>query len=101
MNKIDIGKSGVEAYQIVLGCMRIDKMSVEELSHYVNVAMEEGITLFDYADIYGKGYCEELFGKILASRAGLREKIQIQSKCSIRDDYYGFSKEHILTSIEG
>ena len=100
MNKIDIGKSGLEASEIVLGCMRIDKMSVEELSNYVDTAMAEGITLFDHADIYGKGYCEELFGKMLASRAGLREKIQIQSKCSIRDGYYDFSKEHILTSVD-
>lgn len=101
MNKIDIGKSGFEASEIVLGCMRIDKMSVEELSNYVDVAMAEGITLFDHADIYGGGYCEELFGKMLASRPGLREKIQIQSKCSIRDGYYDFSKEHILTSVDG
>lgn len=100
MKKIDLGKSGFEASEIVLGCMRIDKMSVAELSNYVDVAMTAGITLFDHADIYGKGYCEELFGKMLTSRAGLREKIQIQSKCSIRDGYYDFSKEHIVTSVE-
>lgn len=100
MNKIDIGKSGLEASEIVLGCMRIDKMSVEELSIYVDTAMAEGITLFDHADIYGRGYCEELFGKMLTYRTGLREKIQIQSKCSIRDGYYDFSKEHILTSVD-
>lgn len=100
MKKIDIGKSGLEASEIVLGCMRIDKMSVEELSSYVDVAMSEGITIFDHADIYGKGYCEEIFGKMLASRVGLRDKIQIQSKCSIRDGYYDFSKEYILNSVD-
>ncbi len=100
MKKIDIGKSGLEASEIVLGCMRIDKMSVEELSSYVDIAMSEGITIFDHADIYGKGYCEEIFGKMLASRVGLRDKIQIQSKCSIRDGYYDFSKEYILNSVD-
>ncbi len=100
MKKINVGKSGFEASEIVLGCMRIDKMSVEELSHYVDIAMSEGITLFDHADIYGGGYCEELFGKMLDSRSGLRDKIQIQSKCSIRDGYYDFSKDHILTSVD-
>lgn len=101
MKKINIGKSGLEASEIILGCMRINNMSVEGLSKYVDVAMSEGITLFDHADIYGGGYCEELFGKMLASRAGLREKLQIQSKCSIRSGYYDFSKEHILTSVDG
>lgn len=100
VKKIDIGKSGLKTSEIVLGCMRIDKMSVEELSNYVDTAIGEGITLFDHADIYGGGYCEELFGKMLTSRAGLREKIQIQSKCSIRDGYYDFSKEHIVISVD-
>lgn len=101
MNKIDIGKSGFKASEIVLGCMRIDKMTVDELLSYIDKAMAEGITIFDHADIYGRGYCEELFGKMLTSRVGLREKIQIQSKCSICNGYYDFSKEHILNSVDG
>jgi predicted oxidoreductase len=101
MRKINIGKSGFESSEIVLGCMRIDRMSVEELSNYVDVALGEGITLFDHADIYGRGYCEELFGKVLASRAGLRDKMKIQSKCAIRPGYYDFSREHILNSVDG
>lgn len=101
MKKINVGKSGFEASEIVLGCMRIGGMSVEELSSYVDVALEEGITLFDHADIYGKGQCEKVFGEMLSSRSGLREKIQIQSKCAIRKGYYDFSKEHILNSVDG
>ena len=100
MKKINIGKSGFESSEIALGCMRINNMSVDELSNYVDIAIEQGITLFDHADIYGKGYCEELFGKVLSSRKGLREEIQIQSKCSIREGYYDFSKEHILNSVD-
>jgi predicted oxidoreductase len=30
----------------------------------------------------------------------LRERIQIQSKCGIRDGYYDFSKSHILESVD-
>jgi predicted oxidoreductase len=100
MNKIKIGKSEMEASEIVLGCMRINKMSVKELSDYVDTAINEGITLFDHADIYGNGECEKLFGKMLISRPELRKKIQIQSKCAIRNGYYDFSKEHILTSVD-
>lgn len=101
MEQINIGKSGLMASEIVLGCMRIANMSVSELSRYVDEALEAGITMFDHADIYGKGRCEELFGEVLASRPDLRERIQIQSKCSIRDGYYDLSKEHILTSVDG
>lgn len=100
MNKIDIGKSGLKSSEIAVGCMRINKMSVKKLSNYVDTAISEGITLFDHADIYGGGYCEELFGKMLSARGELRDKIQIQSKCSIRDGYYDFSKEHIVTSVD-
>jgi len=101
LNKVELGKSGIKSSEIILGCMRIDKLSVEELSNLVDVAMNEGITIFDHADIYGGGYCEELFGKMLSKRVGLREKIQIQSKCGIRDGYYDFSKEYILSSVNG
>ena len=100
MKNINIGKSDFEASEIVLGSMRIGEMSVKELSNYIDVAMGEGINLFDHADIYGGGYCEELFGKVLLERVGLRDSIKIQSKCGIRDGYYDFSKEHILNSVD-
>lgn len=100
MKNINVGKSNFEASEIVLGSMRIGEMSVKELSNYIDVAMGEGINLFDHADIYGGGYCEELFGKVLLERVGLRDSIKIQSKCGIRDGYYDFSKEHILNSVD-
>lgn len=100
MKNINVGKSGFEASEIVLGCMRIGNMSVNELSNYIDIAMNEGINLFDHADIYGKGYCEELFGNVLSERMGLRDKIKVQSKCGIREGYYDFSKEHILNSVD-
>ena len=98
---MNIGNSSLTASEIVLGCMRISEMSVSELSRYIDEAIEAGITMFDHADIYGKGRCEELFGEVLASRPHLRERIRIQSKCSIRDGYYDLSKEHILASVDG
>ncbi|MCL6586043.1 MAG: aldo/keto reductase [Anoxybacillus sp.] len=101
MKQLHIGKSGLLASEIVLGCMRIAEMSVSELSRYIDEALEAGITMFDHADIYGKGRCEELFGEVLASRPDLRDRIHIQSKCSIRDGYYDLSKEHILASVDG
>jgi predicted oxidoreductase len=74
------------------------KVSVEELAEN---AMELGINFFDHADIYGGGRCEELFGEYLATHPGVREKIIIQTKCGIRRGCYDFSKEHIISSVEG
>ena len=92
------GKLPVSA--VAMGCMRLTdaKVSVEELAEN---AMELGINFFDHADIYGGGRCEELFGEYLASHPGVREKIIIQTKCGIRRGCYDFSKEHIISSLEG
>ena len=40
-----------------------------------------GINMFDHADIYGGGECEELFSKAIDMKSRIREKIIIQSKC--------------------
>lgn len=100
MKKINLGNSSLEASAIVLGCMRIHTMSVDEVTRFVECATEQGINLYDHADIYGGGTCEELFGKMLKQQPNLRNEILIQSKCSIRDGYYDLSKEHICESVD-
>ncbi len=76
----------------------------------LDAACDEGITLFDHADIYTRGKSESVFGEVLQQRPALRAKILLQSKCGIRfpDDpqpglpgRYDFSYEHILRSVEG
>ena len=101
MKSIDIGRSGLRAPAILAGCMRIGSMSVQQADAFIQTALECGITMFDHADIYGGGSCEELFGKVLAATPSLRDRVLIQSKCGIRQGYYDFSKEHILASVDG
>jgi len=100
MNYIKLGNSELNASVIALGCMRISEMSVKEVSELVNKCVELGINFFDHADIYGGGICEELFGKVLKEKPGLRDDMLIQSKCGIRSGYFDFSKEHIISSTE-
>ncbi len=100
MKQLNIGSSELRASEIIMGCMRIDTMTVKELSSFVDHALDEGITLFDHADIYGSGSCESLFGDMLHTRPGLREKIKLQTKCSIRSGFYDLSKDHILNSVD-
>ncbi|AGF56720.1 putative oxidoreductase [Clostridium saccharoperbutylacetonicum] len=99
MKQLDIGKSGLKTSELILGCMRIANLSADEVKQLVETAIECGIDLFDHADIYGGGRSEELFGEIMTS--SLRDKIKIQTKCSIRKGYYDYSAEHILTSVDG
>lgn len=97
---MNLGNSDMDASRIALGCMRIDSLSVKEAEKLINAALEQGITLFDHADIYGAGKSEELFGKVLSENKGMRERMRIQTKCGIRKGYYDFSKAHILTSVD-
>lgn len=108
MKHINLGGSELSASRIVLGCMRISQMDDAALSKHLNTALELGINTFDHADIYGKGECEEKFGKILNSELK-REEIILQSKCGIRYgntagadiEYYDLSKEYIIDSVDG
>lgn len=101
MRQLTLGNSDLKTSEISLGCMRISEMEVEEVSQLINVALEAGINLFDHADIYGNGRSEEVFAKAIGMRPIVREQIFIQSKCGIRNGYFDFSKEHIISSVDG
>lgn len=85
--------------QIALGCMRLAKLDVTQAEQLIKKAISEGITLFDHADIYGAGKCEEIFGEVLHKNPDLRSKIKIQTKCGICKGYYDLSKDHILAQV--
>ncbi|WP_349409369.1 aldo/keto reductase [Pseudalkalibacillus sp. SCS-8] len=100
MKKIKLGNSGIEAGEIALGCMRMSGLSTKEAAEVIENALEQGVTLFDHADIYGGGASEERFAEAVDMNSSLREKMIIQTKCGIRKGFYDFSKEHILQSAE-
>ena len=75
----------------------------------VIAAYEAGYTLFDHADIYGRGVSEKIFGDALREVSGMRERIVIATKCGVRNPgdplpesphRYDFSAEHILRSCD-
>lgn len=101
MKKINIANGEISASEISLGCMRIAGLSNSEASTLINTALEEGINFFDHADIYAEGKSEEVFANAVNMNPSVREKFIIQTKCSIRQGYYDFSKEHILNSVDG
>lgn len=83
-----------------LGCMRLSKLTIDESEKLISFALDNGITLFDHADIYGSRKCEKLFGEVLKRNPNFRKKMIIQSKCGICKGYYDLSKEYIIKQVE-
>ncbi|MCA0149142.1 aldo/keto reductase family oxidoreductase [Rossellomorea vietnamensis] len=98
--------------RIIHGLWRLSdwKQSKEDTLSLIQHNIENGITTFDHADIYGSYTCETLFGEALALQPSLREKMEIVTKCGIvlpsdnrpehKTHHYNTSKKHILTSVE-
>jgi len=100
MKNLILPSTNLETSEIILGCMRIAKLSENEASFLLNTALDCGINFFDHADIYGAGRSEEVFAKAFHMNPIVREKIYIQTKCGIRKGYFDFSKDHILNSVD-
>jgi predicted oxidoreductase len=119
MKTYRIPKTDLVVSRIAYGCMQIGgtwdhapiSAEVEKTARdTVAAALDCGINFFDHADIYTAGKSETVFGRILKSTPGLRDRIVLQSKVGIRfanDAYlsgepnrYDFSHDHILRSTE-
>ena len=59
-------------------------LSQKEMANMIHICLENKITTFDHADIYGSYTTETDFGKAFASSAIAREKMQLISKCGIQ-----------------
>ncbi len=92
----------LEASNVILGLMRITNMEDAEIRDLVAAARDAGVNYFDHADIYGgaRNECERRFGEAVTLSPADREAVIVQSKVGIRDGYFDFSKEHILTSVD-
>lgn len=103
MKTIDL--AGNAAPNVVLGLMRIEQMSDEEVRGLIATARDSGIDFFDHADIYGETLhaCERRFAEAMRFTPSEREQVTLQSKAGIVKDgpYFDFSYEHLIESVEG
>lgn len=84
------------------------KLNTQEIIHLINICIENSITTFDHADIYGGYTTEEQFGKAFGESKISRDKLQLISKCGIQLEgtrsnaikHYDYSKEYIIWSVE-
>ncbi len=100
MNKIPLG-TALSSAPVALGCMRMAGMDEKKAESLLHAALEQGIDLFDHADIYGGGESEALFGRVLKRNSGMRERMLLQGKCGICKGYYDASREHIVQAVDG
>jgi len=100
VKKIKLGKSDLNVTEIALGCMRMDKLKLEDAAKVIETAYSEGINFYDHADIYGGGESEKRFSDALKKTAIKREDIFLQSKAGIRSGFYDFSRKHIVETVE-
>lgn len=86
------------------------RFSTQEYLTQIELCLNEKVSTFDHADIYGHYTTEEEFGKALSLKPSLRQKIQLISKCGIKMvtpnrpshliKSYDTSKQHIIRSAE-
>jgi aryl-alcohol dehydrogenase-like predicted oxidoreductase len=64
-----LGTSGLMVSVVGLGCNAFGtRIDAEASQRVVEAALDAGVTLFDTADVYGRGASEELLGRALGSR---------------------------------
>lgn len=112
VSRINISSEGPNFSRFVAGLWRLSDWDlsvasrIELIEHYLSL----GITTMDHADIYGGYRCEQLFGEALALKPGLRDQMQIVSKCGIKlinpafpecyVKHYDTGVQHILATVD-
>src|SRR5258707_4107945 len=109
MEKVRLGKTGLQVSRICLGTMTYgdpkwrDWVLDEAASRpFIQRALEAGINFFDTADMYSNGACEGVVGRALKDFAGKREAIVLATKVFFPTDgrHGGLSRKHILHAID-
>ena len=91
MRKRKLGKSGLEVSELGFGCMGMSSgygppKDKTEMTSVLRSAVEQGVTFFDTAEVYGPHINEELVGEALAP---FRGKVAIATKFGFKPDADG------------
>jgi aryl-alcohol dehydrogenase-like predicted oxidoreductase len=97
-----LGNSGLVVSKIGLGTNNFGgRIDLAQTRAVIDRAIEQGITLFDTADIYGQGKSEEFIGESLGSR---RHAVVIATKLAIpmgEGPYRrGTSRRYVMEAVE-
>jgi len=111
MERIQIAE-GLEFSQLIYGMWRLADdadTSVKHIDAKIRAALDQGITTFDQADIYGGYTAENIMGTALKASPFLRHQMEIVTKCDIvidagrhagaRVKHYDTTGAHINESV--
>ncbi len=103
----------LELSRLVYGMWRLGDDSDTSVGHVeakIQACLDQGITTFDQADIYGGYAAEAVLGNALRANPSLRKRMEIVTKCDIiapmgryadaKVKYYDTSRAHILKSVD-
>ncbi len=112
MERVKLQK-GLKLSRIVYGLWRLGDDADTSPAHVqakIEACLEQGITSFDEADIYGDYESESLLGAALAKAPKLKDRIEVITKCDImlvsqkypdrRVKHYDTSARHIGASVD-
>lgn len=108
MKKRILGTNGFEVSEVGLGCWQIganwgNEIEKNKAFEILNEAVENGVTFFDTADVYGDGRSEELIGEFLKTT---KTDIKVATKFGRGSDVFPNSytekalKESVNTSLK-
>jgi predicted oxidoreductase len=109
---VALADGGPRLSAVVAGAWRMASWgwTPAERLRWIEQCAELGVTSFDHADIYGGYTVEGLFGEALALSPGLRDRLQLVTKCGIRlvsparpehrGKAYDASPAHVVASVE-
>ena len=96
-----LGSSGIAASIVGLGCNNFGRRAdLAATRAVVDACLEEGVTFFDTADIYGRGMSEEYLGEVLQGR---RDEVVLATKFGMdMGDGRGprGSRQYVLDAID-
>ena len=103
MKTINVVNGPQNASAVILGCMRMPALSVQEAADMIRTAAAEGVNFFDHATCYGDGEAEARFGEAFSLSGVKRENVYLQSKCGLHFDRKesDWSRDDILSSVDG
>ena len=112
MERIELAQ-GLSFSRLVYGMWRLaddSDTSVKHVDAKINAALDQGITTFDQADIYGGYTAEAVMGTAMKANPSLRQRMEIVSKCDIvidagrhsgaRVKHYNTTAAHINASVD-
>ena len=104
---------GLTLSRLAYGVWRLSEAadtSAQAVAGRIQACLDQGITTFDHADIYGGYSCEALFGAALRAQPDLKARMEIVTKCDImllsdqrpdnRVKHYDTSAAHVQASVE-